>query len=783
MVNPESGSISFLDLARKTPPEGFLHAIYGEYLHPDRLRYRAIDLGRFEEIQLPDLNLFPVEAGLILSLIDTCQKKGMSDPEITHLFPALHISLFAHEPQFRESGEPYFIHPGAIAVEAIEEFDADWQTAALALIHDVKEDSKPNNREVPPYLVYKIYTDLFKGENNENLKQASRDARFLERGMEALHKVRDPKRQTYATLETLKKLCTVFLEKGLSVEDAARIMLVRLLDRRHNLRTISTLAPEKQLEKASETLLYLPFAEALHLFPLRDELARLAIKIIDPLDAAYIDSLVVSNGQLKETYDEKGTIQGILDNTGDKGVIHAALDAPGFYETYQSLNLDPLGNLQRLKLTLVLDEDQLEQTAWLEKAADTAGRAGGLLTGDNLPDIKVTSVDGEKRKLNVQAKIKYGSSFIHIDIQVVGKDEYIEDNAYFRWFNSPDFKPFIGTKEEWQAAASKNLEGIKKRFKQAKRIGVFSDFLETSLAGAKSVFDKKGQPISLPLEGSLFDALWMIYHEDVFRGFSAIIEIEGKRKKIDKENFGMTIPQGAKITGLEIFDRPGSSSAKVQPEHIRMSRSLGVRRRLIELLGEEVGTDEEKYKKIIGDGYGFINHDLERGWQDKLGYLPGEDGVNRYIQVPIDQAGEVFSSYYDDTDKLAYAVGSGKIPSSLYRRLIAELVRVRSDMVYFAFNLEKTDDVDSVLKEMRESGIVVPEQKCRQTIDGRTELQLWFYENQLGERLIEKSARLNRLYIRLSEKYPDLRSHWNKIPLIKAELPEPVGMKNLFKTL
>lgn len=733
----EAVSRSFDDVFKNTG-QRFIGPIYKQYLDDDRLKDRKLNTSGFAETQDLETNLFPIEGKLIGKLFDTCQEKGWSQDDILHLLPAVHISLYAHGPQFRESGEPYFIHPAQIAIEAIEEFGADWKTAALALIHDVKEDSKKNNREVPPYLVYQIYTDLFKGENNENLEQARRDACFLMKGMEALHKVRDPKRQTHATEETLKKLCTVFLDKDSDVEDAVRIMLIRLLDRRHNLRTISSLPPEKQLEKARETFLYLPFAEALHQYSLRDELARLALQIIDPAEASYIDSIVASNNSLKQNYQ-----QYLIENDH---VIHAVLETPGFYETYQALWIDSLGNTERLKLTSVADDSQIES--------------------------------GKSYKDTV-----YDNS-IQIDIKVVSKNQYITENAYYRRFDSSDFTPPVGTREEWETAAIRNLEEIKERFRQARKLRNFSDFLESSLAGPKRIFDKKGHPFNLHSEDSYLDALWLIYGIKVTHGISANIEINGKRELISYNNWGKTIPEGAKIVGLEIFNPRDSKDVWLSPDYIRMSRSLGVRRQLIDIVKKQAEKDVKDRLEIIDYGYSLISSDLERAWEEELGYSPSEDMASRFIGVPISHAEHIYSSYYGSAEEVGYLVGTAQISGSLYRRIIGELIRVRDDMVYLEFDIEDVSQVDMIQNILKEFAIDPPERKLGSSVSGKSELQLWFYESQLGESIEAKKEKFNKIYLLFYDKLNiNFFRLWNKMPVEETPMPKPKKAEELIKKI
>ena len=159
-----------------------------------------------------------------------------------------------HEGQNRHSGEPYFTHPVAVAA-ILTEMRLDDATIITALLHDTIEDTKSTYSEVVR-LFGKEIAELVDGVTKlTNLQLSSSEAKQA---------------------ENFRKLL-IAMSKDL------RVILVKLADRLHNMRTIRSLHPEKQVQKARETMdIFAPLAGRMGMQWMRDELEDLAFRVLNP---------------------------------------------------------------------------------------------------------------------------------------------------------------------------------------------------------------------------------------------------------------------------------------------------------------------------------------------------------------------------------------------------------------------------------------------------------------------------------------------------------------------
>ena len=159
----------------------------------------------------------------------------------------------AHRGQKRKSGAPYITHPMATA-QRLAEMGLDSQSIAAALLHDVCEDTKHPIEEVR--------------------KMFGETIAFLVEGVTKLDKVRY--RGNARSAESLRKMF-------LAIAEDIRIVLIKLVDRLHNMETLEFLAPEKQKRIAIETLeIYAPLAYRLGIGELKGQLEDLAFKYVHP---------------------------------------------------------------------------------------------------------------------------------------------------------------------------------------------------------------------------------------------------------------------------------------------------------------------------------------------------------------------------------------------------------------------------------------------------------------------------------------------------------------------
>ncbi len=252
---------------------------------------------------------------LYQELIKRVHKYHPSD-DISMIAKAYNIAKEAHKDQFRKSGEPYIIHPLNVAI-ILADLELDKETIVAGLLHDVVEDT--------------IMTE-------EDLKQEfGEDVALLVDGVTKLEKLplsgngekSDAKLEMQA--ENLRKM---FLAMAKDI----RVIMIKLADRLHNMRTLKYKTPESQQRIAKETLeIYCPIAQRLGISRIKIELDDLSLKYLEP-DIYYelVDKIAVRKS-VREKY-----IQGIVDEVSEhirRAGIKAKVDGrvKHFFSIYKKM--------------------------------------------------------------------------------------------------------------------------------------------------------------------------------------------------------------------------------------------------------------------------------------------------------------------------------------------------------------------------------------------------------------------------------------------------------------
>ena len=159
-----------------------------------------------------------------------------------------------HDGQMRKSGEPYFTHPVAVAAILTEQ-QLDDATIVTALLHDTIEDTRSTYQEISERFGREV-ADLVDGVTKlTNLQLSSSETQQA---------------------ENFRKLL-------MAMSKDLRVILVKLADRLHNMRTIRAMKPEKQMQKARETMdIFAPLAGRMGMQSMREELEDLAFRVINP---------------------------------------------------------------------------------------------------------------------------------------------------------------------------------------------------------------------------------------------------------------------------------------------------------------------------------------------------------------------------------------------------------------------------------------------------------------------------------------------------------------------
>ncbi len=183
----------------------------------------------------------------------------MKEQESERIKRAVEMAKKAHEGQFRKTGEPYIVHPLAVK-KILEEWGMDEDTVIAGILHDTVEDTK-------------LTLDDIRQEFGDSVA-------FLVDGVTKLSNARNGMRDIDTYLPETKDN---FLRLIIALGDDIRVLIIKLADRLHNLRTLSALPPDKQKKVAKESLeIFAPLADRLNMGRLRVEIADLSFKYVDP---------------------------------------------------------------------------------------------------------------------------------------------------------------------------------------------------------------------------------------------------------------------------------------------------------------------------------------------------------------------------------------------------------------------------------------------------------------------------------------------------------------------
>lgn len=215
----------------------------------------------------------------------------------------------AHDGQFRISGEPYIHHPLHVAL-ILAELEMDIQSIIASLLHDVVEDTKITLDEISEHF--------------------GADIAALVDGVTKLGKI------NYTTKEEqqVENLRKMFLAMAKDI----RVILIKLADRLHNMRTLKSMTPEKQREKARETMeVYAPLAHRLGIATVKGELEDLALKYLDPIAYQEITESIKQKKIERDEYitDVMQSLEDKLKAIGIKGQINGR--AKHFYSIYRKM--------------------------------------------------------------------------------------------------------------------------------------------------------------------------------------------------------------------------------------------------------------------------------------------------------------------------------------------------------------------------------------------------------------------------------------------------------------
>ena len=230
--------------------------------------------------------------------------------DLSMIEKAYQVAKAAHKDQVRKSGEPYIIHPLCVGI-ILADLELDKESIAAGLLHDVVEDTPMTTEDVAA--------------------EFGDEVALLVDGVTKLGQLSYSADKVDEQAENLRKM---FLAMAKDI----RVILIKLADRLHNMRTLKYMTPEKQKEKARETMdIYAPIAQRLGISKIKIELDDLSLKYLEP-DAYY--DLVHQIAQRKSVRDEyvQKLVEEVRQHIKDAG-IPAQVDgrAKHFFSIYKKM--------------------------------------------------------------------------------------------------------------------------------------------------------------------------------------------------------------------------------------------------------------------------------------------------------------------------------------------------------------------------------------------------------------------------------------------------------------
>ncbi|MCR4422857.1 MAG: bifunctional (p)ppGpp synthetase/guanosine-3',5'-bis(diphosphate) 3'-pyrophosphohydrolase [Spirochaetales bacterium] len=245
------------------------------------------------------------------------------------ILKAYKVSYEKHLGQKRLSGEDYIVHPLSVAIILLD-LKMDFNTICAALMHDILEDTETNEEEILKDFDPTILK-LIKGVTKISAMRNS--AQFVSKGYEDLRRF-------------------IF-----SIIDDLRVLIIKLADRLHNMRTLQFQPPIKQQEIAKNTLeLYAPLASRLGIEWIKDELEDLSLYYLDYKSYQYIKNAVSSKREDRIKYIDS-IIQAIKTAIEKEGLENIKIEGRGkhFYSIYRKLkyqnkNIDEIYDLMGIRI-------------------------------------------------------------------------------------------------------------------------------------------------------------------------------------------------------------------------------------------------------------------------------------------------------------------------------------------------------------------------------------------------------------------------------------------------
>lgn len=409
-------------------------------------------------------------------------KRNLTAEDKALIRKAFELSLEAHKNMRRKSGEPYILHPLAVAKICAEEIGLGVTSVICALLHDTVEDTD-------------ITLDLIKLQFGDKVS-------VIIDGLTKISGVFDQQDRSMQA-ENFKKML-------LTLSSDVRVILIKLADRLHNMRTLDSMSAKSQLKIASETAyVYAPLAHRLGLYAIKTELEDLSTKYLEP------DSYTFVKNKLKETKSQrnkyiKNFIEPLIQDLDAAGFVYEIKGRPKSIHSIlnkmkkQNVGFEEVYDLFAIRIIVDSEYDTEKADCW---------RIYSMVTDhytpnpDRLRDWVSTPKANGYESLHTTVMGPKGR-WVEVQIRTTRMDEIAEKGyaAHWKYKDTPAAQQSDNSLEGWLARIREILENP-----ESNALEFLDDFKLALYTDEIFVFTPKGDLRKLPSGATVLDFAFDIH--------------------------------------------------------------------------------------------------------------------------------------------------------------------------------------------------------------------------------------------------------------------------------
>lgn len=420
------------------------------------------------------------------NVLKTC-RRTLEKNDKKHIRKAFEMSLEAHKTMRRKSGEPYILHPLAVAQICSEEMGLGATSIICALLHDTVEDTE-------------ITLDVVRLNFGENV------AKIID-GLTKIAGVFDQQDKSMQA-ENFKKML-------LTLSDDVRVILIKLADRLHNMRTLDSMSPKSQLKIASETqYVYAPLAHRLGLYATKTELEDLATKYLEPENYRFVKNKLQETKTQRNRY-IKQFCEPIIESLTESGLKYEIKGRPKSIHSIlnkmkvQNIPFEEVYDLFAIRVIIDSEDEETEKSdCWKVYSIVTDFYKPNP---DRLRDWISTPKGNGYESLHTTVMGPKGK-WVEVQIRTRRMDEIAEKGyaAHWKYKDKPNTTNTTGDGglEEWLARVREILENP-----ESNALDFLDDFKLNLFAEEIFVFTPKGDLRKLPANATILDFAFDIHTE------------------------------------------------------------------------------------------------------------------------------------------------------------------------------------------------------------------------------------------------------------------------------